>query len=134
MPFEYKQSNYTNGIDKDLCQQIILHQRTKRGLNPTDKWQIHFYPIDENSHLSDIPERFKAIEMISCNATSITWVDEKTKLHTTLYSNIIKISTYDSSKEGGKRKYKKSKKQTKSKKSNKSNKSNKSKKNKNQRK
>ena len=122
MPFVYKD------INNPTCKKIIVHQYTKNDLKPTDKWQIHAYKHDED----DITiQRHKEVEITSCNNTHIFWTDINDQPQSTPYGDIIKISTYDSSKEGGKRKYKKSKKQTKSKKSKKSNKS---KKNKNQRK
>jgi len=115
MPFVYK------NINKPTCKQIILHQYNKHELNPTDKWQIHMI----NPYDNGLVDRHKEIEVTSCNDTHIFWTDRNEQTQSTPYSNIIKISTYNSSTEGGKRK---SKKQTKSKKSKKS------KKNKNQRK
>lgn len=117
MPFKYSK------INKDICANILLQQHTSTGLYPTDKWQIHV--TKDNGDYA----RYKNIQINTCSDSGIKWTELDTnKKHDTDYENIVMISTYNSTTEGGKRK---SKKQTKSKKSKKSNKS---KKNKNQRK
>jgi hypothetical protein len=126
MPVEYKRSELIEGFNENVCKDIVTNATKRKGVNSTDRWQIHTVNHEQDRGV----DRNKDVVFNFAAPDYLYWTDSNNIDHYTPYNDIIKISTYDSSKEGGK-KYKKSKKQTKSKKSNKSNKS---KKNKNQRK